>query len=66
VRDQERRYEAEVAKLHDILNDLKAQVGVISAERSAAPTVVTDNRERPVRNSDQAKKKRSNPTPEQG
>jgi len=66
ARDQERRYEAEMAKLHDILNDLKAQVGAISAERSAAPTVVTDNRERPIRNTDGAKKKRSNPTPEQG
>ena len=57
ARDQERRYEAEMAKLHDILNDLKAQVGAISAQRSAAPTVVTDNRERPVRNTDRAPKK---------
>jgi len=55
-----------MVKLHDILIDLKAQVGVISAQRSAAPTVVTDNRERPVRNTDGAPKKRSNPTPERG
>jgi len=54
-----------MAKLHDILNDLKAQVGAISAQRSAAPTVVTDNREQPVRNTDGATKKQSNPTPEQ-
>jgi len=38
----------------------------MSAQRSAAPTVVTDNREQPVRNTDGATKKRSNPTPEQG
>jgi len=55
-----------MAKLHDILIDLKAQVGAISAQRSAAPTVITDNRERPVRNTDGAPKKRSNPTPERG
>jgi len=66
ARDQQGRYEAEMAKLHDILIDLKAQVGVISAQRSAAPTVVTGNRERPVRNTDGAPKKQSNPTPEQG
>jgi len=55
-----------MAKLHDILIDLKAQVGAISAQRSAAPTIVTDNRERPVRNTDGAPKKWSNPPPEQG
>jgi len=66
ARDQQGRCEAEMAKLHDILNDLKAQVGAISAQRSVAPTVVTDNRERPVRNTDGALKKRSNPTPELG
>jgi len=54
-----------MAKLHDILIDLKAQVGAISAQRSAATTVVTDNREQPVRNTDGTPKKRSNPTPEQ-
>jgi len=63
ARDQQGRYEVEMAKLHDILNDLKAQVGAISAQRSAAPTIVTDNRERPVRNTNGALKKRSNPTP---
>jgi len=66
TRDQHGRYEAEMAKLHDILINLKAQVGAISAQRSAAPTVITDNRERPVRNTDGAPKKRSNPTSEQG
>jgi len=66
ARNQQGRHEAEMAKLHDILIDLKAQVGAISAQRSAAPTVVTDNRERPVRNTDGAPKKRSNPTPEPG
>jgi len=66
ARDEQGHHEAEMAKLHDILIDLKAQVGAISAQRSAAPTVVTDNRERPVRNTDGATKKRSNPTPEQG
>jgi len=66
ARNQQGRHEAEMAKLHDIMIDLKAQVGAISAQRSAAPTVVTDNRERPVRNTDGALKKRSNPTPEQG
>jgi len=56
-----------MAKLHDILINLKAQVGAISAPRSAAPTVITYNRERPVRNNDGAsKEKRSNPTSEQG
>jgi len=55
-----------MAKLHDILIDLKAQVGAISAQTSAAPTVVTDNRERPGQNTDQAPMKWSNPTPEQG
>ena len=45
ARDQQRRSEAEIAKLHDILKDLKAQVGAMSAQRSAAPTVATDNRE---------------------
>jgi len=55
-----------MGKLHDILIHLKAQVGAISAQRSAAPTVVTDNRERPVRNTDGVTNKRSNPTPEQG
>jgi len=66
ARDQQRRSEAEIAKLHDILKDLKAQIGAISAQRSAAPTVAADNREQPVRNTDRATKKRSNPTPEQG
>ena len=66
ARDQQGPDEAEMVKLHDILNDLKAHVGAISAPRSAAPTVVTDNRERPVRNTDGAPKKQSNPTPEQG
>jgi len=66
ARNQQGRHEAEIAKLHDILIDLKAQVGAISAQRSAAPTVVTDNRERPVRNTDGAPKKRANATPEQG
>jgi len=65
ARDQQGHYEAEMAKLHDILNDLKAQVGAISAQRSAAQTVITDNRERPVRNTDGAPTKWSNPTPEQ-
>jgi len=66
ARDQQRRSEPEIAKLHDILNDLKAPIGAISVERSAAPTVITDNREQPVRNTDGATKKRSNATPEQG
>jgi len=66
ARDQQGRSKAEMAKVHDILNDLKAQVGAILAQRSAAPTVVTDNRERPVQNTDGAPKKRSNPTPEHG
>ena len=65
ARDEQGRHEAEMANLHDILIDLKAQVGAISAQRSAASTVVTDNRERPVWNTDGALKKRSNPTPEQ-
>jgi len=55
-----------MAKLHDIKIDLKAQVGAISAQRSVAPTVVADSRERPVWNTDGGLKKRSNPTPEQG
>jgi len=55
-----------MAKLHDILIDLKAQVGAISAQRSVAPTVTTENRERRVRNTEGASKKPSNPTPEQG
>ena len=66
ARDQQGRHEAEMAKLHDILIDLKAQVGAISAQRPAAPTIVTDKRERPVRNTDGRSKRRSNPTPEQG
>jgi len=48
------------------LNDLKAQIGAISVQSSAAPTIVTDSREQPVRNTDGATKKRSNPTPERG
>jgi len=66
ARDQQGRYETEMAKLHDILNELKAQVGTISAQRSAAPTVVTDNRKQPLRNTDGAPEKRSNSTSEQG
>ena len=66
ARDQQGPHEAEMAKLHDIMIDLKAQVGAILAQRSTAPTVITDNRERPVRNTDGVPKKRSNPTPEQG
>jgi len=54
-----------MARLHDIMIELKAQVGAISAQRSVAPIVVTDNREQPVRNTNKALKKRSNPTPEQ-
>jgi len=54
LRDQQGRHEAEMAKLHDILIDLKAQVGAISAQRSVAQTVVADNRERPIRNTDGA------------
>ena len=65
-RDQQGRYKVEMAKLHDILIDLKAQVGAISAGRSVAPSAVTDNRERPIQNTDGALKKRSNPTPSQG
>jgi len=42
-RDRQSRHEAEMARLHDIMIELKAQVGVISAQRSVAPTVVTDN-----------------------
>jgi len=57
ARDQQGRYEAEMAKLHDILNDQKAQVGAISAQRSAAPTVITYNKEWPVQNTDGAPKK---------
>jgi len=64
-RDQQGRHEAEIAKLHDILIDLKAQVGAISAQRSVAPTITTDNRERTVRNTDGAPKQRSNPTLEE-
>jgi len=66
ARDQQGRHEAEMAKLHDILIDLKAQVGAISAQRSVPPSGVTDNRKRPVRNTNGALKKRSNPTPEEG
>ena len=66
ARYQQGCYEAERAKLHYILNDLKAQVGAIAAQRSAAPTGITDNREWPVRNTDGAPIKWSNPTPEQG
>jgi len=55
-----------MAKLYDIMIELKAQVGAIFTQRSVAPTVVTDNRERPVRNTDGPPKKRCNPTPEQG
>jgi len=58
AKDHEGRHEAEMAKLHDILIDLKAQVGAISAQRSAAPTVIIDNMERPVGNTDRAPKKR--------
>jgi len=54
-----------MAKLHEILIDLKAQVGAILAEGSVAPTISSDIRERPVRNTDRAPKKQSNPTPEQ-
>ena len=64
-RDQQGRHEAEMAKLHDILIDLKTQVGAISAQRSVAPTITTDNRERTVWNTDGGPKKWSNPTPEQ-
>jgi len=67
ARDQQSRSEAEIPKLHHyILNYLKAQIGAISVQRSAAPTVVTDNSEQPVGNTDGATKKRSNPTPERG
>jgi len=66
ARDQQGRHEAEMAKLHNILIDLKAQVGAISAQRSVSPMLVTDNREPPVWNTDGAPKKQSNPTPEQG
>jgi len=65
-RDQQERHKAEMAKLPDILTDPKAQVGAISAPRSVALTITTDNRERPVWNTDGAPKKWSNPTPEQG
>jgi len=54
-----------MTKLHNILIDLKAQVGAILAQRSVAPSAVTDNSERHIRNTDRALKKRSNPTPEQ-
>jgi len=67
ARDLQGHYEAAIAKLHDILIDLKAQVGAISAQMSAALTVITDNWERPVHNTDGApKEKWSNPIPEQG
>jgi len=55
-----------MARLHDIMIELKAQVGAITAQRSVASTVVTDNREQPVWNTDGILSKRSNPTPEQG
>jgi len=65
-RNQQGCHEAEMAKLYDILIDLKTQVGEVSAQRSVAPTVITDNRDPPVRNTDRVPKKSSNPTPEQG
>jgi len=55
-----------MAKLRDIMMELKAQVGAISAQRSVAPTVVTDNRAETVQNTNGVPKKQSNPTPEQG
>jgi len=66
AKEQQGWHEAEMAKHHDILINLKAQVAAISAQRSAAPTVITDNMEWPIRNIDRAPKKRSNPTTEQG
>jgi len=64
-RDQQGQHEeAEMARLHDIMIEVKAQVGAISAQRSVAPTEVSDNRERRGRNTDGAQKKQSNPTPE--
>jgi len=65
-KDEQGCHEAEIAKLHDILIDLKAHVGAISAQRSVAPSEVTNSREQAVRNTHGAPKKRSNPSPEQG
>jgi len=55
-----------MARLHDIMIQLEVQVGAISAQRSVARTVVTENRKRPVRSTNRARKKRSNPTPKPG
>jgi len=55
-----------MAGLYDTMLELKAQVGAMSAQRSVAPIIVTDNREQSVRNTDGVLKKMSHPTPEQG
>jgi len=64
-KEQQGQHEAEMARLQEVLIELKAQVGAILAPRLVAPTIVTDNREQPVRNIHGAPAKRSNPTPEQ-
>jgi len=63
-RDQQGRHEAEMARLHDKMLELKAQVGAISAQRSVAQIVLTDNREQPIQNTNGALKKSSIPTSE--
>jgi len=65
-RDLQGRHEAEMPKLHDLIIELKAQMGAISAQRSVARTVVTDNRKQSVQDTHGAPRKRSNLTPEQG
>jgi len=66
LRDQQGRHEAEMARLHDLIIELNAQVEAMSAQRSVAQTIVTDNRAETIWNTDGVPKKQSNSTPEQG
>jgi len=65
ARYQQGRHEAEMAKVHHILIDLKAQVAAILVQRLVAATVVNDHRAQLVGNIDGSPKKRSTPIPEQ-
>jgi len=51
-REQQGQHEAQMVRLHEIMIELKAQVGAILAQRSVALTVVNDNRDQPVQNTD--------------
>jgi len=64
LRNRQGHHEAEMVQFHEARMKLSAQVGAMSAQRSVAPTIVTDNRVEPLWNTDAAPAKHSNPTSE--